>query len=92
MDVARQLKSSEGAIIISASSDEESFIVIFQEGSEIKISACGGHGLPVFSPLGHTLLPSLLALVLWPLCFMKPGVQMQSREVVGCWQWKELEG
>ena len=41
--------------------DEKVRVVIFQlisqEGSEVRISACGGHGFPVFSPPGHTLLP-----------------------------------
>ena len=53
VDVARQLKSSEEAIITSASSDEEGRIVIFQhisqEGSEVRERACGGHGFPVYS-------------------------------------------
>ena len=52
-DVARYLRSSEEAIITSASSDEEGSIVIFQqisqEGSEVRIRACGGHGFPVYS-------------------------------------------
>ena len=43
----------EEAIITSASSDEEGSIVIFQqisqEGSEVRIRACGGHGFPVYS-------------------------------------------
>ena len=96
VDVARHLLSSAEAIITAASSDGIVRVVTFQlipqEGSEVKISACGGHGFPVFHPLATLYSPSLLALVLWPLCFMKPGVQMQSREVVGCWQWRELEG
>merc|ERR1712074_293418 len=53
VDVARHLRSSEEAIITSASSDEEGSIVIFQqisqEGSEVRIRACGGHGFPVYS-------------------------------------------
>ena len=56
VDVARQLKSSEEAIITSASSDEEGRIVIFQhisqEGSEARVRACGGHGFPVYSLYG----------------------------------------
>ena len=59
MDVARQLKSSEEAIITSASSDEEGRIVIFQhisqEGSEVRVRACGGHGFPVYSLPGVEL-------------------------------------
>ena len=54
VDVARHLRSSEEAIITSASSDEEGSIVIFQqisqEGSEVRIRACG---FPVY------LLPGL---------------------------------
>ena len=61
-DVARHLRSSEEAIITSASSVEEGSIVIFQqisqEGSEVRIHACGGHGFPVYS------LP-------WPRVFRK---------------------
>ena len=53
MDVARHLRSSEEVIITSASSDEEGSIVIFQqisqEGSEVRIRVCGGHGFPVYS-------------------------------------------
>ena len=53
--------SSAEAIITAASSDKKVRVVIFQlisqDGSEVKISACGGHGLPGFSPPGHTLLP-----------------------------------
>ena len=52
---------SAEAIIAAASSDGKVRVVIFQlisqDGSEVKISACGGHGFPVFSPPGHTLLP-----------------------------------
>ena len=97
MDVARHLRSSEEAIVTAASSDEKVrvliFQLIFQEGSEVRISACGGHGFQVFSPPGHTLLPEFAGpLVLWPLCFMRPEVQMQSRKVVGCRQWRELAG
>ena len=47
------MKSSEEAIITSASSDEEGRIVIFkhisQEGSEVRERACGGLGFPVYS-------------------------------------------
>ena len=61
VDVARHLLSSAEAIITAASSDGIVRVVTFQlipqEGSEVKISACGGHGFPVFSPPGHTLLP-----------------------------------
>ena len=38
VDVARQLKSSEEAIITSASSDEEGRIVIFQHLSQVRAS------------------------------------------------------
>ena len=58
VDVARHLLSSAEVIITAASSDGIVRVVTFQlipqEGSEVKISACGGHGFPVFSPPGHT--------------------------------------
>ena len=96
MDVARHLRSSEEAIITAASSDEKVRVLIFQlisqEGLEVRISACGGHGFPVFSPPGHTLLPEFAGPGLVAPLFHKPKVQMQSRKVVGCWQWRELGG
>ena len=74
VDVARHLRSSEEAIVTAASSDEKVRVLIFQlisqEGSEVRISACGGHGFQVFHPLATLYYPSLLALVLWPLYFI----------------------
>ena len=51
--------SAAEAVVTAASSDEKVLIfqLISQEGSEVRISACGGHGFQVFSPPGHTLLP-----------------------------------
>ena len=58
VDVVRHLMSSAEMIITAASSDGIVRVVTFQlipqKGSEVKISACGGHGFPVFSPPGHT--------------------------------------
>ena len=73
MDVARHLGSSEEAIIAAASSDGKVRVVIFQlisqEGSEVRIGACGGHGFPVLSPPGHTLLPEFAGPgLVAPLC------------------------
>ena len=94
MDVARHLMSAAEAVVTAASSDEKVLIfqLISQKGSEMRISACGGHGFPFFSPFGHSLLPKFAGPGLVAPLFHKPKMQMQSRKVVGCWQWRELGG
>ena len=59
-DVAEHLQATEDELVTASSSYDKVRVVIFKQifqgGFEVRISACGGHGFPVYSHPGHAFL------------------------------------